>query len=218
MKDIFENINKAFENKVRLGVMSILMVNTWYDFNGFKELLGVTDGNLASHLANLEKIEFIEIKKEFVGKKTKTSYKASSKGKKAFKNQAIKWHPDKNPSMDTTLRMQEINEAYLILKDLEARKRYDIEYRKFKKIQDDKVHEPSNNLETEYQYTDYEVEDDVLKKWMDNAKKQAVDLAQQTIRDFKGVSKAVFGGLLNGIVYFIGGQIGLFIFFLLVWF
>lgn len=85
MKDIFQNINKAFENKVRLGVMSVLMVNTWYDFKSFRELLGVTDGNLASHLANLEKIEFIKVKKEFVGKKTKTSYQATTKGKKAFK-------------------------------------------------------------------------------------------------------------------------------------
>jgi len=86
VKDIFENINKAFENKVRLGVMSILMVNTWYDFNGLKELLGVTDGNLASHLSSLEKIEYIEVKKEFVGKKTKTSYKATTEGIKAFKD------------------------------------------------------------------------------------------------------------------------------------
>ena len=85
MKDIFLQINKTFENKVRLGVMSVLMVNKWYDFNSFKELLGVTDGNLASHFANLEKIGFIEIKKEFIGKKTKTSYRATKKGKKAFK-------------------------------------------------------------------------------------------------------------------------------------
>ncbi|MGB1017566.1 MAG: winged helix-turn-helix domain-containing protein [Chitinophagales bacterium] len=86
MKDFFSHINKAFENKVRLGVMSILMVNDWYDFNGFKELLGLTDGNLASHLAKLEKIEFITVKKEFVGKKTKTSYQATKEGKLAFKN------------------------------------------------------------------------------------------------------------------------------------
>jgi len=85
MNNIFQHINKAFENKIRLGIMSVLMVNEWYDFKSFKELLGVTDGNLASHLANLEKIEYIEVKKEFVGRKTKTSYKASKIGKKAFK-------------------------------------------------------------------------------------------------------------------------------------
>lgn len=85
MKTIFQNINKAFENKVRLGIMSVLMVNEWYDFNQFKELLGITDGNLASHLKHLEKIDYIIIKKEFVGKKPKTSYQASAVGKKAFK-------------------------------------------------------------------------------------------------------------------------------------
>lgn len=85
MKAIFQHIDKAFENKVRLGIMSVLMVNEWYDFNQFKELLGITDGNLASHLKHLEKIEYIIVKKEFVGKKTRTSYQASKVGKKSFK-------------------------------------------------------------------------------------------------------------------------------------
>lgn len=61
------------------------MVNDWYDFNSFKSLLGLTDGNLASHLASLEKTGFIETKKEFVGKKTKTSYRATIEGTNAFK-------------------------------------------------------------------------------------------------------------------------------------
>ena len=58
--------------------------------------------------------------------------------KKAFREQAIKWHPDRNQGTDTTLRMQEINEAYLILKDKEARARYDIEYNKFKQFKEEK--------------------------------------------------------------------------------
>ena len=86
MKGIFENINKAFENKVRLGVMSVLMVNDWYDFKGLKELLGLTDGNLASHTTALEKVGYIEEKKEFVGKKPKTSYRATIEGRKAFQD------------------------------------------------------------------------------------------------------------------------------------
>ena len=49
MKDILQDLNKAFENKVRLGIMSALMVNEYLDFNSLKELLDVTDGNLASH-------------------------------------------------------------------------------------------------------------------------------------------------------------------------
>lgn len=86
MKGIFDHINKAFENKVRLGVMSVLMVNDWYDFKGLKEILGLTDGNLASHTTALEKAGYIEEKKEFVGKKPKTSYRATIEGRKAFQD------------------------------------------------------------------------------------------------------------------------------------
>lgn len=80
------NYDKAFENVVRLRVMSILMVNEEYDFNSFKEMLDVTDGNLASHLKNLEKQEYIEVNKSFVGRKPLTTYSATSTGKKAFQD------------------------------------------------------------------------------------------------------------------------------------
>lgn len=86
MKNIIENINKAFESRVRLGIMSVLMVNDWVDFNTFKETLNVTDGNLASHLTALEKINYIDVRKSFIGKKPNTSYSASKEGKKAFKD------------------------------------------------------------------------------------------------------------------------------------
>ncbi len=81
---MIEKINKAFESRVRLGVMSVLMVNDWMDFNSFKELLEVTDGNLSSHISALEKLEYIEIRKEFVGKRPKTSYRVTLPGRKAF--------------------------------------------------------------------------------------------------------------------------------------
>ena len=76
--------DKAFENIIRLRIMSVLMVNERYDFNSFKELLGVTDGNLASHLKFLEKQAYIEVIKSFVGRKTLTEYQASATGKTAF--------------------------------------------------------------------------------------------------------------------------------------
>ncbi|WP_245803684.1 winged helix-turn-helix domain-containing protein [Algoriphagus marinus] len=78
--------DKAFENVVRLRVMSILMVNEEYDFNSFKEVLEVTDGNLASHLKNLEKQEYISVNKSFVGRKPMTNYSATENGRKAFQN------------------------------------------------------------------------------------------------------------------------------------
>jgi len=85
MKDIIKHINKAFDNKVRLGIMSALMVNDSVDFNTLKEILGVTDGNLASHIKALEKVEYIAIEKQFIGKKPNTKYSISKLGKIAFK-------------------------------------------------------------------------------------------------------------------------------------
>jgi len=83
---IIEGLNKNFENRVRLGLMSVLMLNDWVDFSEMKELLDVTDGNLASHSSALEKVKYIEIKKEFVGKKPKTSYRVTQKGRAAFQS------------------------------------------------------------------------------------------------------------------------------------
>lgn len=85
MKNIIQNINKAFDHRIRLGIMSILMVNEGADFTELKELLGVTDGNLASHAKALEAEDYIRIEKQFIGKKPNTKYSATIAGKKAFK-------------------------------------------------------------------------------------------------------------------------------------
>ncbi|MBT8218844.1 MAG: transcriptional regulator [Bacteroidia bacterium] len=84
MKHLLDDINKAFENKIRLGIMSALMVNEALDFNSLKELLGVTDGNLASHLKTLEKAAYIKVSKQFIGRKPNTKYSATTSGKRAF--------------------------------------------------------------------------------------------------------------------------------------
>ena len=85
MKVPFEKLDKAFENRLRLQIMSVLMVNDRYDFNSLKELLDITDGNLASHLKGLEKEEYITVHKTFLGRKPNTNYEATEKVKKAFK-------------------------------------------------------------------------------------------------------------------------------------
>jgi len=82
---IIDKLNKDFESRVRLGIMSILMVNDWVDFTEMKALLDITDGNLASHSSALEKAGYIEVKKEFVGKKPRTSYQVTDLGRVAFK-------------------------------------------------------------------------------------------------------------------------------------
>ena len=78
------SLNKDFESRVRLGMMSILMVNECVDFNEMKKKLEFTYCNLASHSSALEKSKYIEVKKEFVGKKPKTSYRVTKEGKEAF--------------------------------------------------------------------------------------------------------------------------------------
>jgi hypothetical protein len=84
VKNVISGLNKAFESRVRLGIMSILMVNQTADFITLKQQLNVTDGNIASHINALEKLQYLEVIKQFIGKKPNTSYKATKSGKKAF--------------------------------------------------------------------------------------------------------------------------------------
>ena len=84
MKNPINGLNKIFESRIRLGVMSILMVNEEMSFNDLKQMLEVTDGNLATHLVNLEENGFIKVHKGFIGRKTNTTYSVTKTGEKAF--------------------------------------------------------------------------------------------------------------------------------------
>lgn len=85
MKEILTQLNPAFDHRNRLGIMSVLVVNDWVEYNTLKELLNLTDGNLASHLKALESAGFISFRKQFVGRKPQTTYSATEAGKTAFK-------------------------------------------------------------------------------------------------------------------------------------
>lgn len=89
MKNIIENLSKSFESRIRLGVMSLLMVNETMDFNTLKQMLNVTDGNLASHINALEKNKLIKIKKKIIKKKMNTTYTATDRGRKEFNDHLI---------------------------------------------------------------------------------------------------------------------------------
>ncbi len=86
MKSIISDINKLFENRIRLGIMSILSVNQDMSFNSLKEILDITDGNLASHLKALEKNNYLAVTKQFIGRKPNTSYRITDNGRKAFQD------------------------------------------------------------------------------------------------------------------------------------
>ncbi|MBU2018544.1 MAG: transcriptional regulator [Bacteroidetes bacterium] len=81
---MIEGLNKQFENRVRLGIMALLMVRDKVEFLTFKEELEISDGNLASHMSALEKNEYVRVLKDFVGKKTRTRYEATQVGRLEF--------------------------------------------------------------------------------------------------------------------------------------
>ena len=85
MKNPIEHLNKVFDSRIRLGIMSALLVNEEVNFNELKELIQVTDGNLASHLKTLEEAVYLKVKKGFIGRKTNTTYTVTKAGEKAFK-------------------------------------------------------------------------------------------------------------------------------------
>jgi DNA-binding MarR family transcriptional regulator len=84
MKNPIGHLNKVFDSRIRMGVMSVLLVNEAISFNDLKQLLELTDGNLASHLVNLEENGFIKVHKGFIGRKTNTTYSITRAGEKAF--------------------------------------------------------------------------------------------------------------------------------------
>ena len=86
MKYAIHTLNKAFDNRVRLGVMAVLMTTESVSFNDLKEALDLTDGNLASHVSALEKAGYVTVSKQFVGKKPNTTYTVSAEGRQAFQD------------------------------------------------------------------------------------------------------------------------------------
>ena len=85
MKNPIQHLNKIFDSRIRLGIMSALIVNPSVNFNDIKELIEVTDGNLASHLKTLEESGYIKVQKGFIGRKSNTTYSITKSGEKAFK-------------------------------------------------------------------------------------------------------------------------------------
>ncbi len=86
MKNPIGQLNKIFDSRIRLGIMSALIMNNRTNFNELKELIQVTDGNLASHMKTLEEARYIQVEKGFIGRKTNTTYVITAAGKKAFRS------------------------------------------------------------------------------------------------------------------------------------
>lgn len=125
-----------------------------------------------------------------------TSIDASAEDiKKAYRQMARRWHPDRNPGADAVSRMQEINEAYLILNDTEARARYDTEYRRYHRFkasgEAEQQQQRQGSSSAPPRAEEYVFADKALKRWMENARRQATELSRQTKEEFlKGAGAA----------------------------
>jgi curved DNA-binding protein CbpA len=139
--------------------------------------------------------------------------------KKAFRRKAFEWHPDRNISEDAKEMMQLLNEAFLILKDQEARNRYDGEYQKFQESKwKSEINRDSRDADTkeDYKHESYNIQDEQLKQWIINAKAQAAELAMRTIEELKGVIGAGASGAAEGILSAIGKYLGMLILFTII--
>lgn len=85
MSNPFDKLDKTLEHSVRLQILSILIVNEFFDFSSLKDVLNLTDGSLATHIKALEREKYIIVNKSFVDRKPNTRYKISEKGRQAFK-------------------------------------------------------------------------------------------------------------------------------------
>lgn len=84
MNHPLHRLNKAFDSRIRLGLVAALAARPAMDFKELKELLQLTDGNLASHLKPLEKEGFIEVEKSFIDRKPNTRYRLTAAGRTAL--------------------------------------------------------------------------------------------------------------------------------------
>ena len=153
------------------------------------------------------------------------NYDASSEDiKSAYRQLSKKWHPDVNPDVEVTSKMQDINEAYCLLKDTEKRRRYDEEYKRFKQFQQTSNKTNSNHTSTtsstatsssKSYYYDYNVNDESVWNDMESARAEATRLVREFLNNLKkdgknaakGAWEAIYPYILVSIVFTIIGLI-----------
>ena len=81
----FNGLDTAIHGPTRLGVMTALYVDGELDFTTIKKRLDATDGSLGVHLQKLEEKDYIKSKKEFIGRRPKTTYRLTTPGRKALR-------------------------------------------------------------------------------------------------------------------------------------
>ena len=84
INQIHNNIDRVIHEPVRLAILKILSSVKEVDFKFLLTTLGLTKGNLATHINKLEETKLIAVKKEFRGKIPHTSYRITNTGRQQF--------------------------------------------------------------------------------------------------------------------------------------
>lgn len=135
--------------------------------------------------------------------------------KNAYRKMSLRWHPDRNPGVDVTKMMQDINEAYKILKDDISRTRYDKEYQEFIRQRENRKSKQQERKSESWNY-DYDVHDEDLKQDINEARTYAKDIVDEFLKNLKETSKVAAKGAWDGAYgYIIGGIIATVIFALI---
>lgn len=130
--------------------------------------------------------------------------------KTAYRELSKKWHPDRNPGLDVTSMMQDINEAYALLKDETKRRRYDSEYLRFAKHHKSKRHTSNasaNPHPNSYHVYEYDVQDETVNEDMKQAREYARNLVAEFMKSFKKASVYAAKGAWDGAKCYIAGGI-----------
>lgn len=126
--------------------------------------------------------------------------------KAAYRRMSKKWHPDRNPGKDVVGIMQDINEAYALLKDDESRRKYEAEYDLFCETIS-AASSAQQNEETPYAYKYYEVHDESLKEDIATARQYAKDLVNEFFHSLKEASSNAAKGAMEGALLYTMGAI-----------
>jgi DNA-binding MarR family transcriptional regulator len=81
---MLKELNPIIHSQLRLAIMTILLSVDEVDFNYLKEQTQATSGNISVQLEKLSSAGYIQVNKEFIGKKTHTSCRMTEEGKQAF--------------------------------------------------------------------------------------------------------------------------------------
>lgn len=115
-----------------------------------------------------------------------SQYSSLQEIRSAYRAMSKKWHPDKNPGKNVVAMMQDINEAYAILKDECLRKRYDIEYRRFVNADFNQMRGSVFIVKSSDRYEyNYEVQDEKLKESINIAQELAKKMVKEFLESFQ---------------------------------